>query len=651
MRRGNQLRYHAVGVLSLIAVFFTFLLPLKFGSIACIPERVFFPTNLITWFIFIWPPSLFPLLSSLFSMAVVAVCPPPHMWRHRLTLVLVWTLLGLVSIIGFLNASVHDFPLLEVMHFSGIALFGLSIFCLIETRPEICEWLFIAIILGVLLSAILGFQQYWEGFEATKNYVYQQELRTGLRITGDLRSRIMETRVFSTFALCNSFAAHLILTIPLCIWGLLRNLNVLKAAIVLYLTAALIGAVSYCDNFFMHFFLSFAYVSTAVVVLLYKDICGKIRKILASIMCLLSVLLLSSMLYYTGSRAAIIAFGAAAILILVVLPFPKKVRVIMACLIPVITVFFFYTVSKGRNIASLAVRFDYFLASLKMFAEHPFSGTGWGDFFHEYTRIKLFPNPEAPHSPHNFIMDFTSQTGFLGLLISSMALFIPLYIIFCEIRKKNQAEVMQGRNMVILLGWFAWGLHALADINSQIPGSVATGITMLMLMSFAPEKTETSKTPKVPWNRKVAFLWYFVFSLLIALTMSFSIYRIRGELAFCGLQSLCEPNFATREEINAIPFSKVENALASCRQYMPYSPFPWASAGNFAEERGFWGMAEQYHKKAIELSPERSAFYYRLYITQMILGKKEEAKAGIKKARELFPNNLKYRNIQVKQSY
>ena len=66
----------------------------------------------------------------------------------------------------------------------------------------------------------------------------------------------------------------------------------------------------------------------------------------------------------------------------------------------------------------MEVRADYIARASEMMLANPLCGTGWGDFFHDYTKIKKIDSAEAPHTPHNFLLALGSQCGFPGFLIA-----------------------------------------------------------------------------------------------------------------------------------------------------------------------------------------------------------------------------------------
>ena len=106
---------------------------------------------------------------------------------------------------------------------------------------------------------------------------------------------------------------------------------------------------------------------------------------------------------------------------------------------------------------------------------------------------------------------------------------------------------------------------------------------------------------------------------------------------------LCDPGYSASEKKPQPTRDQVELAVRNAADALPYSPFPWASAGTYFQATQNWAAAEGYFRKASDLSPERASFYHRLSISQMMLGKNQEALENIGKAKELFPNSKEYR--------
>lgn len=88
-----------------------------------------------------------------------------------------------------------------------------------------------------------------------------------------------------------------------------------------------------------------------------------------------------------------------------------------------------YGLSHGRLPGgnSMLVRWQYWHASAKMYADHPVAGVGPGNFTHYYPRYKPAAALESVADPHNFPLSLVAQYGPLGLLGFLAMIFIPLW--------------------------------------------------------------------------------------------------------------------------------------------------------------------------------------------------------------------------------
>lgn len=628
----NPLHKRATGILGIIAVFLTFLLPLKFGMIVGTPEVVIgIPNSLLTLLIFNWPPALFSLFSGILLLGVALFTPPPNRQSVNpyFLITLSWFCLFLGALPGIFNASVADFVVIQLLHFSGISCFAIAIFRLIELRPEIKDWLLNAIIASTLLTAFMGLSQYISGFEATLNYVYKQEMETGIKVATNLQDRLEETRIFATFSICNSLAAHLVLTIPLCIWGMLSKTSTIKTVISVFAGYGLLMLI-YANLSPVIFFVAFFLVLSIAAVTLTK-LTDENKKYITYIMLIFSGGLLLFILRYTNSRGGLLAFAVSLLFMVFLIPLKRKVKLGIGILIPLLIGPMVFSDIFTRSLSSMEVRFDYFLAALKMFGKHFFVGTGWGDFFHDYTQIKLFPGGEAPHTPHNFILAFASQAGILGLIASISVTVLPFVLFF----RAHPFKKINWLNIVIITGWLAWAVHSCVDFNIQVTGTVATAIIMLLLMDFktAPSTSDQS----VSFPKKFLILWYSITLILAVSVIFFAFKQLKIESEFSKLSAMCNQSYS-KPDAPPPSLMEVEKQLKETIKIMPYSPFPWMIAGNYAQMRKDWARSELYYLESIKRSPQRASLYHRLFISQNFLGKKEDAKNSIKKAAELFPN-------------
>jgi tetratricopeptide (TPR) repeat protein len=66
---------------------------------------------------------------------------------------------------------------------------------------------------------------------------------------------------------------------------------------------------------------------------------------------------------------------------------------------------------------SLAFRWRYWLASARLFAQHPLLGVGWENFGPHYLSVRLPAAAEEIKDPHNFLVRFATELGAVGLAL------------------------------------------------------------------------------------------------------------------------------------------------------------------------------------------------------------------------------------------
>ncbi len=88
-----------------------------------------------------------------------------------------------------------------------------------------------------------------------------------------------------------------------------------------------------------------------------------------------------------------------------------------------------YGLKHGRlpGGGSMLVRWQYWHASAKMYADHPLAGVGPGNFGHFYPHYKPPAALESVADPHNFPLSILTQYGPLGLVGFLAMIFIPLW--------------------------------------------------------------------------------------------------------------------------------------------------------------------------------------------------------------------------------
>jgi hypothetical protein len=145
-------------------------------------------------------------------------------------------------------------------------------------------------------------------------------------------------------------------------------------------------------------------------------------------------------LVITQSKGALAAAFIGAVIFTAYLCLGKRLRqyrkaILILCLLLVI-VAAAVVVSHGLKHESLPggnsmlVRWQYWTAAAKMYADHPVTGVGGGNFATNYLHYKIAAAPETVKNPHNFLLSLITQYGPLGLIGFIAAFLIPLYRIF-----------------------------------------------------------------------------------------------------------------------------------------------------------------------------------------------------------------------------
>ena len=155
----------------------------------------------------------------------------------------------------------------------------------------------------------------------------------------------------------------------------------------------------------------------------------------------LATVLVVAGLFLTQSKGGILAFGAglAACGLLAGLDrwLPALKRRLLLVLVPLAVLLaagaglamIRYGMTHGRLPGgnSMLVRWQYWAASAKMFAEHPLTGIGPGNFSDYYTHYKPAAALESVADPHNFLLSLLTQYGPLGLIAFLAMVSLPLW--------------------------------------------------------------------------------------------------------------------------------------------------------------------------------------------------------------------------------
>ncbi len=144
-------------------------------------------------------------------------------------------------------------------------------------------------------------------------------------------------------------------------------------------------------------------------------------------------------LVITRSKGAIFASIFAAVMFTIYLCFSNwlkvhKKAVLIICLLLALagtSVVVWHGLAHGRLPGgnSMLVRWQYWHASVKMYADHLLTGVGPGNFAHFYPHYKPAPASESVANPHNFLLSVLTQYGPIGLIGFLAMICMPLWAV------------------------------------------------------------------------------------------------------------------------------------------------------------------------------------------------------------------------------
>jgi len=164
-------------------------------------------------------------------------------------------------------------------------------------------------------------------------------------------------------------------------------------------------------------------------------------KLSPSLLPALATLTVIAGLFLTKSKGGILAFVAGVVLFAGLLGFRRQLaahrRCVLAIIVPLVILVVgaagYVMVSYGLRHGSLPggnsmlVRWQYWAASARMYADHPWTGIGLGNFSNHYPHYKPAPALESVSDPHNILLSLLTQCGPLGLLGFFAMVFVPLW--------------------------------------------------------------------------------------------------------------------------------------------------------------------------------------------------------------------------------
>ncbi len=158
-------------------------------------------------------------------------------------------------------------------------------------------------------------------------------------------------------------------------------------------------------------------------------------------------------LVITASKGAIGSALAAAAMFVAYLCFGSRLNkhrkaILVFCILLAlvgICAIAWYGITYGRlpGGKSMLVRWQYWHAAAQMYADHPFTGVGPGNFAHFYPHYKPAAAPETVADPHNFVLTILTQYGPAGLIAFLAMIFLPLWTASSPAPASRSPQVQQ----------------------------------------------------------------------------------------------------------------------------------------------------------------------------------------------------------------
>jgi O-antigen ligase len=190
---------------------------------------------------------------------------------------------------------------------------------------------------------------------------------------------------------------------------------------------------------------------------------------------------------------------------------------------------------------SIQVRFDYWVAGLKMIADNPLSGVGldaFGDYYRQYrTQVafdRLDEGFQVSDSAHNAVIDIGASGGlFLMTSYIGLQLYV-LYLLFHRLKQVPTPDASLILSVGIWMGYHIQSFVTVTQIGVAIWGWIFTGLLIAQcqgVLNFDSMPIKPSKF-RLPWSLKrdlVVSLGLLIVSLTLLIA---SWIHLRQEAAF-----------------------------------------------------------------------------------------------------------------------
>ncbi|MBR2632972.1 MAG: O-antigen ligase family protein [Lentisphaeria bacterium] len=562
----------------------TLLMPLKYGTIAVMPEAAsFYPERLFDYIYISWPAATFGIFSGFSLLLSLLACREKiRMTPLALCGALFAVAIPLAALWGKIISRNSFYADAMLLHILGIASCIGSAFLLVNRNPAWKNRILYTIAAGTFLLTFSAFHQYFFGFKEMQEFAKMQESQ-GIVLSDAIKLKLLDGRVYGAMSSANLLAGFMLCALPL-------------------------------------FIASAAEVSRKF----------EPQKLSLKIFLAVSLILGAGTLFMTKTRGAFLALAVTCVIW--IFSYKKISRlckvILLSCIIAVLISGAFYIKLRGRGFGSMAERVSYLNSSLVMLRERPLSGHGWGEFFYRHMELKNTNSNESAHDPHNAPVSFAVHTGIFGGLLFLAAFLIPLWNLW---KRRDELSLI---DQAVLWGGIAGFLHMLSDINLQSPAVIC----IAMLIITVTQKNDGEKPV-------LHTIFRYLFAAMLAVVGAVSVYGstqyTRGDVALSCLEDCVNPQTSDKFHL-ATPYN-VERHLKNVNSLRPDHPFALNLAASFYLAHRNFDRAEQLFLESLALDKRRPGVLMKLSSIAEQKGDIQKAQELKNQAIKLFPSNPDYR--------
>lgn len=572
----------------LLAASLLFLAPIKFASVISSVDVSLFVNNLPQLILGAWPPFLLPVATSvLLALALLAACTRSALPAKS---ALLWFIappaaLLLATATGYPSSAEAESARQFSLHLVSVTQLALAVLFTIEQVPHARKILLVAVCAGGLVACGSGWLQMTGGLEQNAEQTLQLAKLYGWDLPPQMLDRLQQKRLFGTFTYPNSYAAHLLLLLPL------------------LLTLAI-----------------------------HLGRQGTPPTACAALLCLIVLAVCSIPLYKTGSRGA---FAGALFSLLAMTTYAgliwrktlwrhKNACMALAGLVIIVTVAGAKHMQQ-RGFRSGEVRLDYYATALHMARSHPVTGIGSGEFFPWYLRLKL-PGAEDTRMPHNLPLLFLAENGIIGAIAALFFLAWPAFLAELWRRGRLKPKIPIAAAGA-LAGMVAWCGHSILDFNIRTPATVFTFAILPLLVFQLPQKLPAIPRP------------WLTIPALTCLALIPPIQRWPAERTYALIYA-SNSGFTRQSEA---PYALLRAQVFNHADKATGWPYPWSGLGRIALKHRDLPTAQACYAKAVQSTPQRAAFHAAKANIHAAHAQWQQALNANSQACQWYPYNPRYR--------